>query len=54
MGPAEEIQYRASEMTNYQQRPNESFGCGRIKLAIHQAQIRSRLLRRLLKPFKKG
>lgn len=49
--PAEEIRYRASEMTNYQQRPNESFGRGRIKHAIHQVQIRSRLLRRLLKPF---
>lgn len=49
--PANEIKFAASEMTNYQPRPDEKFS-GK-EHALHQAQIGSPTLRKILSLFRK-
>lgn len=47
--PASEVEFGTSSMTNYRERPDESFGEGKLKYKVHQAMIRHPILRRALK-----
>jgi len=47
--PAAEVQFGASTMTNYRERPEEAFQGGKFKHRVHQAVIRYPLLRKVLR-----
>jgi len=49
--PASEVQFGASTMTNYRERPDEAFQGGKLKHRLHQAVIRHPFLRKVLRKF---
>lgn len=46
--PAAEIRFSASEMTNYKERPDETFARGKFRHQLHQAEIRRPVVRKIL------
>lgn len=46
--PQDEVRFSKSTMTNYQPRPSEKFGQGRLHHLVNQIEIRFPLIRRLL------
>lgn len=50
--PKSEMRFGESVMTNYRARPDEAFQGNRLKYLLNQAEIRSPLLRRIIRRFR--